>query len=118
MLTPHEGPKVIEFNCRFGDPETQVVIPLLESDLASVMLAAAEGRLDSVDISFKKNLSCATVVVASEGYPGSYPKGKQIKIDAALSNGLLISFLFFYFHSNILYPYIRRHSISCWNKII
>ncbi|KAJ3413157.1 hypothetical protein HDV05_008360 [Chytridiales sp. JEL 0842] len=77
LILTKDGPKVLEYNCRFGDPETQVVIPLLESDLAEVMLAAAEGRLDSVDVKFK-NATAATVVVAAGGYPGSYPKGKEI----------------------------------------
>ncbi|KAJ3329704.1 hypothetical protein HDU76_007345 [Blyttiomyces sp. JEL0837] len=81
MLTA-SGPKVLEFNCRFGDPETQVVIPLLDSDLAEVMKAAAEGRLDSVDLKFKSG-AAATVVAAAGGYPGSYPKGKEITIGRA-----------------------------------
>ncbi|KAJ3023299.1 UNVERIFIED_CONTAM: hypothetical protein HDU68_008663 [Siphonaria sp. JEL0065] len=77
ILTP-QGPKVIEFNCRFGDPETQVVIPLLESPgLATVLKAAAEGHLDSCDVKFK-NASAATVVAVAPGYPGSYPKGREI----------------------------------------
>ncbi|KAI9325235.1 phosphoribosylglycinamide synthetase [Obelidium mucronatum] len=79
ILTP-SGPKVIEFNCRFGDPETQVVIPLLHSpSLATVLKAAAEGCLDSVDVQFKK-ASAATVVAVAPGYPGSYPKGKEITL--------------------------------------
>ncbi|KAJ3286465.1 hypothetical protein HDU79_006468 [Rhizoclosmatium sp. JEL0117] len=79
ILTP-SGPKVIEFNCRFGDPETQVVIPLLQSPgLATVMKAAAEGCLDSVDIVFKKECA-ATVVVVAPGYPGNYPKGSEITL--------------------------------------
>ncbi|KAJ3197626.1 hypothetical protein HK101_002054 [Irineochytrium annulatum] len=78
MLTP-SGPKVLEFNCRFGDPETQVVLPLLKSDLFDVMLAAAEGRLDSVAIEFHNSIA-ATVVLASEGYPGSYPKNREITV--------------------------------------
>ncbi|KAJ3113106.1 hypothetical protein HDU96_003781 [Phlyctochytrium bullatum] len=78
MLTK-EGVKVLEYNCRFGDPETQVVVPLLDGDLAEVLLAAAEGRLDSVKVGVKKAFA-ATVVVASEGYPGSYPKGVPMTI--------------------------------------
>ncbi|KAJ3279857.1 Bifunctional purine biosynthetic protein ade1 [Borealophlyctis nickersoniae] len=78
MLTP-SGPKVLEFNVRFGDPETQVVLPLLESDLAEIMLATAEGRLDSVSVTFKQACA-ATVVMAAKGYPGSYEKGKEITI--------------------------------------
>jgi phosphoribosylamine--glycine ligase len=76
MLTA-EGPKVLEFNCRFGDPETQVILPLLAGDLAEIMLACIEGRLAEVDITWRPD-SCATVVMASEGYPGPYPKGRPI----------------------------------------
>lgn len=76
MLTK-EGPKVLEFNCRFGDPETQVVLPRLDSDLAEIMLAAVEGKLDEVDISWKSE-ACITVVMASAGYPGSYKTGYPI----------------------------------------
>ena len=76
MLTP-EGPQVIEFNCRFGDPETQVVLPLLESDLLEVAMACAEGCLDQVDISWKSG-AAACVVLASGGYPGKYQTGYPI----------------------------------------
>ncbi|TPX35784.1 hypothetical protein SmJEL517_g01915 [Synchytrium microbalum] len=81
MLTS-SGLQVIEFNARFGDPETQVIMPLLskETDLAQVFLAAAEGRLDSVDIEFAKDTFAATVVLAAPGYPGNYPKGKAITL--------------------------------------
>lgn len=77
MLTK-EGPKVLEFNCRFGDPETQVVLPRLESDLAEIMLAVVEGKLDQADIAWKPQ-ACITVVMASGGYPGSYKTGCPIK---------------------------------------
>lgn len=76
MLTP-EGPKVIEYNCRFGDPETQVVLPLLESDLLQIMQAVRDGRLDEVPVRFSDG-AAACVVLASGGYPGSYEKGKTI----------------------------------------
>lgn len=76
MLTA-DGMKVLEFNARFGDPETQVVLPLLENDLAAVMMACIDGRLYSQEINSKPQ-ACATVVMASEGYPGSYPKGVPI----------------------------------------
>lgn len=76
MITP-EGPKVIEFNARFGDPEAQVILPRLESDLAEVLLATAEGRLREVDIQWKKE-AAVCVVMASEGYPGSYRTGLPI----------------------------------------
>ena len=76
MLTP-EGPKVLEFNARFGDPETQVVLPRLESDLVEIMLAAAEGRPEDVNLAWSDQWA-VSVVLASEGYPGSYEKGKVI----------------------------------------
>lgn len=76
MLTP-TGIKVIEFNCRFGDPEAQVILPLLENDLAAVMMACVDGRLYSQPVTFKPG-SCATVVMASKGYPGHYPTGLPI----------------------------------------
>lgn len=76
MLTP-AGPKVVEFNVRFGDPETQVVLPRLESDLIDVMLAVAEGRAEDIALSWADNWA-VSVVLASEGYPGDYEKGKVI----------------------------------------
>lgn len=76
MLTP-AGPKVVEFNARFGDPETQVVLPRLESDLVDVMLAVAEGRADDIDLAWSESWAVC-VVLASEGYPGAYEKGKVI----------------------------------------
>lgn len=76
MLTP-EGPKVLEFNARFGDPETQVILPRLKNDLVDVMLACAERRLDEVELSWRDEWAVA-VVLTSAGYPGSYEKGKVI----------------------------------------
>ena len=76
MLTA-SGPKVIEFNARFGDPETQVYLPRLENDLVDLLLASAEGRLDAVGLRWSSD-ACVCVVVASGGYPGHYEKGKRI----------------------------------------
>lgn len=76
MLT-EEGPKVLEFNARFGDPETEVILPRLNSDLVSVMLAVVEERLAEIRLSWKRD-SCVCVVLSSKGYPGSYEKGKEI----------------------------------------
>ena len=76
MLTP-EGPKVIEYNCRFGDPETQVVLPLLETDLLSIMEACTGGTLGRMDIRWRKGAACC-VVLASRGYPGKYETGFPI----------------------------------------
>ncbi len=78
MLTEN-GPKVIEYNCRFGDPEAQVVLPLLESNLLSVMQAVADGTLAETDVKFSDKASCC-VVVASDGYPQKYEKGFPIQI--------------------------------------
>ncbi|WP_251212371.1 phosphoribosylamine--glycine ligase [Adlercreutzia murintestinalis] len=76
MLT-EDGPKIVEFNVRFGDPETQVVLPRLKSDLGHVMLAVAEGRADDIDLDWADDWAVG-VVLAAEGYPGSYPKGDVI----------------------------------------
>lgn len=76
MLT-EKGPKVIEYNCRFGDPETQVVLPLLESDLADIMLSIYEGKLDEAEVRFADK-SAACVVMASGGYPSKYETGFEI----------------------------------------
>ncbi len=76
MLTPN-GPKVIEYNCRFGDPETQVVLPLLESDLLTIMRATTNGTLEDTEVTFAKRHACC-VVTASAGYPMSYEKGFEI----------------------------------------
>lgn len=76
MLTP-AGPKVLEFNARFGDPETQVILPRLQNDLVDVMLACAEQRLDEIELSWCDDWA-VSVVLTSAGYPGSYEKGKVI----------------------------------------
>ena len=77
IILTADGPKVLEYNVRFGDPETQAVIPRLESDIVEVMLAVVEGRLAGVDLEWKDD-PCVTVVVASGGYPGDYQKGYLI----------------------------------------
>lgn len=90
MITPEGEPKVVEFNCRFGDPETQAVLPLLETPLDDVMLACIEGRLDGLDLRWKSG-AAACVVVAAEGYPGSYPKGMEILgFEDAAATGALV----------------------------
>ena len=81
MITP-DGPKVIEYNCRFGDPETQVVLPLLESDLLTIMEATADGTLAETEVKFSDKSACC-VIVASEGYPTAYKKGFEITLPAA-----------------------------------
>ena len=76
MLT-EDGPKVLEYNCRFGDPEAQVVLPRMENDLIDVIDACIDGTLDQVELRFRKEI-CVCVVLASGGYPSSYEKGKEI----------------------------------------
>ena len=76
MITPN-GPKVIEYNCRFGDPETQVVLPLLQSDLLIVMRACTDGTLGETEVKFAEKYACC-VILASNGYPESYQKGFPI----------------------------------------
>ena len=78
MLTPN-GPKVIEYNCRVGDPETQVVLPLLDTDLLDIMMHVEEGTLSDIDVKFKDECACC-VVMASNGYPQKYDSGFEIKM--------------------------------------
>jgi len=85
MLTPN-GPKVIEYNCRFGDPETQVVLPLMKSDLLTVMMATANGTLADVDVEFSNGAACC-VIVASKGYPAKYESGFEMKLPADSKDG-------------------------------
>jgi phosphoribosylamine---glycine ligase len=78
MLTPN-GPMVLEYNCRFGDPETQVLLPLLSSDLYSIFVSCVEGTLDPSQVRWKENSFASTVICASGGYPDSYQKGFPIE---------------------------------------
>ena len=89
MLTA-DGPKVIEYNCRFGDPETQVVLPLLESDLLTVMRAVTNGTLKNTEVRFK-NCAAACVIIASGGYPVSYKKGFEIKMDESVKDSVYVA---------------------------
>ena len=100
MLTPN-GPKVIEYNCRFGDPETQVVLPLLQSDLLTVMRACTDGCLENTEVKFADKHACC-VILASSGYPTSYKKGFEMSFTeealaatfvagAKLENGKLVT---------------------------
>ena len=86
MLTK-DGPKVIEYNCRFGDPETQVVLPLLDSDLFDIMRATTNGTLADCEVSFSTD-SAACVIMASGGYPESYKSGFEIKIDPSVEDNV------------------------------
>lgn len=89
MLTK-DGPKVIEYNCRFGDPETQVVLPLLDSDLLTVMKATTDGTLSETDVKFKDADACC-VIMASDGYPVSYKKGYEITIPEEIFDSFYVA---------------------------
>ena len=89
MLTK-DGPKVIEYNCRFGDPETQVVLPLLETDLLTVMMAVTEERLSKVNVKFANKSACC-VIMASKGYPLSYEKGFEIDIPEEIEDKVYVA---------------------------
>jgi phosphoribosylamine--glycine ligase len=78
LMITADGPKVLEYNCRFGDPEAQVVIPRMKNDMIEVMEACVDGKLDEIELSFEDN-ACVCVVLASEGYPVSYQKGYPIR---------------------------------------
>jgi len=101
LMITKDGPKVIEYNCRFGDPETQVVLPLLESDLLTIMMATTQGTLEQTEVTFARKHACC-VITASAGYPESYKKGYPITMTpeaaaatyvagAKLENGTLVT---------------------------
>jgi phosphoribosylamine--glycine ligase len=88
MLTA-DGPRLLEYNCRFGDPETQVILPLLETDLVDIAEACATQQLDKIDIRWKQQ-SAACVVLASKGYPNKYPIDREIvRLDQSIENALI-----------------------------
>ena len=87
MLTPN-GPRVIEYNCRFGDPETQVVLPLLESDLLTIMQATANGTLAETEVKFSDGAACC-VIMASKGYPSAYESGCPMTLPADDETGFI-----------------------------
>jgi len=90
LMATKDGPKVIEFNARMGDPETQVVLPRLKTDLLEIILAAMDGKLDQAEIEWSDE-AAVCVILASGGYPGSYPKGLPIEgIDKAEAAGALV----------------------------
>lgn len=89
MLT-EKGPKVIEYNCRFGDPETQVVLPLLESDLLTVMRAVTDENLADCEVEFSDKSACC-VIMASEGYPVKYEKGYEITIPEEVEDNVYVA---------------------------
>ena len=93
MIDSEGSPSVIEFNVRLGDPEAQVTIPLIQSDLGELLLAAAEGRVAETKVEFKP-LHASTVVLASEGYPGTVVTGREIDgWDSEIEEGLVMGFV-------------------------
>ena len=90
LMMTEEGPKVIEYNCRFGDPETQVVLPLLKSDLLEVMMAVTEERLAETPVEFCDGCA-ACVIMASDGYPESYDKGFEITIPDDVADSVYVA---------------------------
>ncbi|MBR5452357.1 MAG: phosphoribosylamine--glycine ligase [Clostridia bacterium] len=89
MLTPN-GPKVIEYNCRFGDPETQVVLPLLESDLLTIMQATTNGTLAETEVKFTDKNACC-VIMASKGYPQKYESGFEMNIPTEIADSVYVA---------------------------
>ena len=90
LMITEKGPKVIEYNCRFGDPETQVVLPLLESDLLTVMQATTNGTLAETEVKFKKG-AAACVVMASSGYPQKYESGFPLTMDESVADKVYVA---------------------------
>ena len=91
MITPGGDPKVIEFNCRFGDPETQAILPLLETPLEKILFACAQQKLEDFPEIEWKSGAATCVVMASEGYPGSFPRGISISgVEAATETGAFV----------------------------
>ncbi len=90
LMITKDGPKVIEYNCRFGDPETQVVLPLLESDLLTVMRAVTDEKLSETEVKFSDKHACC-VIVASDGYPGHYEKGFDLSIPEEVEDKVYVA---------------------------
>lgn len=90
LMITQNGPKVIEYNCRFGDPETQVVLPLLKTDLCEIMQAVEDERLDSIDVEFYDESACC-VVMASNGYPVKYESGFELKIPEDIKDNVFVA---------------------------
>ena len=90
LMITKDGPKVIEYNCRFGDPETQVVLPLLKTDLLTIMQAVTNSTLQEVEVEFKNEHACC-VVMASKGYPTHYEKGFEITIAPEVENSVYVA---------------------------
>ena len=90
LMITEKGPRVIEYNCRFGDPEAQVVLPLLKTDLLTVMQAVTDGKLSEIDVEFADRYACC-VILASDGYPVSYEKGFELDIPAEIEDDVFVA---------------------------
>ena len=90
LMITKDGPKVIEYNCRFGDPETQVVLPLLKSDLLTIMQAVSQGKLADTMVEFSNKSACC-VIMASKGYPLSYEKGYEIVMEKSVAEDVYVA---------------------------
>lgn len=90
LMITKNGPKVIEYNCRFGDPETQVVLPLLKTDLLTVMMAVTDERLAEINVEFSTDAACC-VIMASDGYPEKYAKGYEITIPEEIKDNVYVA---------------------------
>ncbi|MDE6302014.1 MAG: phosphoribosylamine--glycine ligase, partial [Clostridia bacterium] len=90
LMITKDGAKVIEYNCRFGDPETQVVLPLLKTDLLTVMQAVTEEKLSEVNVEFESANACC-VIMASDGYPSHYDKGFEINVPNDIKDKVFIA---------------------------
>ena len=90
LMITKNGPKVIEYNCRFGDPETQVVLPLLKTDLLTVMMAVTDERLSEITVEFDTGAACC-VIMASDGYPEKYAKGYEITIPDEIKDNVYVA---------------------------
>jgi len=90
LMITKSGPKVIEYNCRFGDPETQVVLPLLKTDLLTVMRAVTEEKLSECKVEFSTDSACC-VIMASKGYPEKYDKGFEITVPAEIKDNVYVA---------------------------
>jgi phosphoribosylamine---glycine ligase len=108
MLT-EEGPQVLEYNVRFGDPETQVLLPLLDTDLYELLQAAAVGRLDRVEVRWRPG-AAACVVMAAPGYPGAYPRGIPLAIPADLGPDVVV------FHAGTALG--EEHLVSAGGRVL
>jgi phosphoribosylamine--glycine ligase len=109
MLTP-QGPKVLEFNARFGDPETQVIMPRLESDLVDIFISIRENRLSRSSVKWKSD-ACVGVVMASGGYPGSYKTGMEVEGIDTVDDGVLV------FHAGTKYDN-SFHTVTAGGRVL